>query len=295
MNVLIMANKPDGKSYQNILKSAPNTSVLGVVNTLNSKLLSNIKSRYNPHILLIDESVNIPKQDKLSSYLTDLKEVYPHCQIILFSEHKPLYDGLGLYAIISGTITNLELVELIENAPVNNTEHSYVSTNYYSNKEKVSHNIEKTPKQKKTYKYSKKIDKKYIISGIAFIIVIIMFILLGIIFNNSSDNNKIATKDEAITTTSSVITTTSKSTTTATISTTIPTTTTVITTTKPTITTTKNTTTATTENYTAINKTYDNYSDADTYTPKKPIKRIETQTTIPPSTAYIPPPTKTKN
>lgn len=289
MNVLILANNQDGKNYQNILKTAPNTNVLGVVKSINEKFLKNIKSRYNPHILLIDESVNIPKKSDLSFYITSLMDIYPHCQTILFTEHKPIYDSLGLYAVISGSITNVDLYNLIENAPVSVTEISGNSTNIFYNKNTLP-SIEKPElktKEKTRYKYNNISYKKYIITILIIVVFIAVIGMLTFFIQPSERKTGTSSADEVSTITRTTTVTTTNTTTTNTIQTT--------TTIKPTTETTKKATT-TVATTTVNNNAVKSYVEPETVAQPVPQKKKATEviTTVHPSTAYVPPPTKTK-
>lgn len=277
-----MANKQDSRDYQNVLKTAPNTTVLGVVNTVTPKLLQNIKSKYNPHILLIDESVIIPKKTNLSSCIKELQDIYPHIKTILFtSSDKSAYDELNLYAIISpGSITNVELFKIIEDAPVSVAEQSS-TTNLYENEIISSPDgIPNPPKKLKRtkYKYNNSAYRKNFVAVPIFIIVIAIVLIAVASTSNNNTKDKASTIDEAITNVDKTTSTTTKATNTPT--TTI--TTAIITSTKP---------TKAVEINSAV-KSYTEPKPTVAYQPK-PVNKGKLETSAP-STAYSPPPTKNK-
>ena len=290
MNVLILADKKSGRTYQHILKSAPNTTVLGVVNLLSDKVLQNLKNRYNPHIILLDESIRVVKNTELSENIIQLQNLYPHSKIILLEdgEHKDRYDNLGLYAIISGSITNVELFSLIDNAPVSISEQEHHSTNFYNNRGSGSDEKNKIENKRK-YKYHKSINKKYWIFGLFIISIILLFVVLSVGLNSDDDSVAVASSNDEVSESSissTVTITKTEATTTTFISETISETT--ITTTKATERTTKATTTV--ENNAV--KPYIPYNQQPLYPKSKPQKNIEVKVTTQPTTSYSPPPTK---
>lgn len=188
MNILIVANKSDCKDYTLLVKSAPNTTVLGAVNRINNDVLTTIKDKYNPHAIIFDSTVKHKGID-ISIAIKSLKKIYPGAKIILFAQdnERELFDDLGLYAVVYDTITNLQFNDLIKGIKDNIADDDVKTILSQSNRQKE---VIRQNKQSHSTFFN---TKKLIITA-----VIILFAVLSatVLFQYSSGNDNTSTPDE---------------------------------------------------------------------------------------------------
>lgn len=192
MNILIVANKSDCKDYTLLVKSAPNTTVLGAVNRINNDVLTTIKDKYNPHAIIFDSSVKHKGID-ISIAVKSLKKIYQGAKIILFAQEneRELFDDLGLFAVVYDTITNLQFNDLIKGIKDNIDDDDVKTILSQSNRQKE---VIRQNKQSHSTFFS---TKKLIITA-----VIILFAVLSatVLLQWSSSSDNTATPDEPSTT-----------------------------------------------------------------------------------------------
>lgn len=58
MNVLIVADRVNGKAYTDIINKLKNTKTIGVINTVSQTLVTEIGTRYTPNAIIIDTAVD---------------------------------------------------------------------------------------------------------------------------------------------------------------------------------------------------------------------------------------------
>ena len=134
MNVLIVSEKSEIKNYENIVKAAPNTSVLGAVTTLNNDFITDIKEKYHPHALVIDTSVPA-KKTNVYDVISDVSSMYPYIKIIVLTDEEDKAD-YPAFAVIRGQITNVEFNNIIKQAQddIENADFQLLSDKTDSNK-----------------------------------------------------------------------------------------------------------------------------------------------------------------
>ncbi len=184
MNILIVANKSDTKDYIKLLKNAPNTTVLGAINYINADSIKNIKSKYNPHSIIMDSSVKHKGID-ITIVIKLLQKSFPCAKIMLFArnEERELFDDLNLFAVIYDTITDLQFNELVNG--LNNNSEIDVNSILLQNQ---SHKVEVVPKS-----YGNILNLRLIIAAV---IIIFFVILLATVLAECGDSQG-ATPDEA--------------------------------------------------------------------------------------------------
>lgn len=113
MNILILANKADIKDYTAIIKKVPNASVLGTVAYIKKGFVQEIKSKWQPHILIIDTAV---KSDvDMGVLLKEIAYFYPYIKVIVLADETDS-NVYNCFAVIRGQISNTQLGELINKA-----------------------------------------------------------------------------------------------------------------------------------------------------------------------------------
>ncbi|MGN0460914.1 MAG: Ig-like domain-containing protein [Ruminococcus sp.] len=193
MNILIVANKSDCKDYTLLVKSAPNTTVLGAVNRINNDVLTTIKDKYNPHAIIFDSTVKHKGID-ISIAIKSLKKIYPGAKIILFAQdnERELFDDLGLYAVVYDTITNLQFNDLLKGISDNIDEDDVKTILSQNNRQKE---VIRQSKQSHSTFFN---TKKLIITAVIIILFAVLSIAVLLQCSSSSDNT--ATPDEPSTT-----------------------------------------------------------------------------------------------
>lgn len=193
MNILIVANKSDCKDYTLLVKSAPNTTVLGAVNRINNDVLTTIKDKYNPHAIIFDSTVKHKGID-ITIAIKSLKKIYPGAKIILFAQdnERELFDDLGLFAVVYDTITNLQFNDLLKGISDNIADDDVKTILSQNNRQKE---VIRQSKQGHSTFFN---TKKLIITAVIIILFAVLFIAVILQCSSSSDNT--ATPDEPSTT-----------------------------------------------------------------------------------------------
>ncbi|MCH5296047.1 MAG: Ig-like domain-containing protein [Ruminococcus sp.] len=114
MNILIVADKSDIKTYENVIKSAPNTSVLGAVTTVNLSFISELKDKWHPHMVIIDTEVPT-KKINIIDVINNINTLYPYIKIVVLTDDEDNYS-YPAYAVIRGQVSSIEFKALIKNA-----------------------------------------------------------------------------------------------------------------------------------------------------------------------------------
>lgn len=112
MNVLVVADKADVKLYETVIKSAPNTSVLGAVTKINSGFSSVIPDKYNPHAIVFDTDVPV-KNAEIKGVIESISKEFPYIKILILTSEEDETD-YPAYETIRGQISNLEIREIIK-------------------------------------------------------------------------------------------------------------------------------------------------------------------------------------
>lgn len=112
MNLLIVCNKSDVKTYETVIKSAPNTSVLGAVTRLTPDFLSELGSKYNPHAVVVDTSVSV-KNTEIDDVIEKISLHYPYMKILVLTDEND-NKSYPSYCTVKGFISSVELKRLLE-------------------------------------------------------------------------------------------------------------------------------------------------------------------------------------
>lgn len=148
MNFLIISNKAESVIYKSILQSAPNVTVLDAVNVINKKFFASMGEKWLPHAIVYDTDTNI-KLKNVSSYevVCNIHQLYPRIKIIILT-HKSDNYIYPANAVIKGSISNIEFLEILDRIKKNESGISFM--------EKVAKiSINTVQKQNKTTASSK--------------------------------------------------------------------------------------------------------------------------------------------
>ncbi len=203
MNVLLIGSKSDCNSYTEILKKAPDTTVLGAVTLINDKTIKALKRKYNPHTILFDSGVPHKRMD-ISVCLSAICSEFPKSTVVVMCEpeESEIFKNLGVYAVINTTITNVQLCDILKSAASEYGKNSVIAN-------MIDEVDELTIKDRYDIKkgFSTGINKKVLlIGGISAVTVILMIIAIS--FSLSGGNGNIATFDETVETIGTTITST---------------------------------------------------------------------------------------
>lgn len=127
MNVLIVADKADVKLYETVIKSAPNTSVLGAVTKINPGFTSVLPEKYNPHAIVFDTDVPC-KNVEIKNVIENISKDFPYIKILVLTSEDDGNDYTA-YKTIRGQISNIEIKEIIKQMS-DNAESSYSSSGF---------------------------------------------------------------------------------------------------------------------------------------------------------------------
>lgn len=220
MNLLIVCNKSDVKTYETVIKSAPNTSVLGAVTRLTPDFLSELGSKYNPHAVVVDTSVSV-KNTEIDDVIEKISLHYPYMKILVLTDEND-NKSYPSYCTVKGFISSVELKRLLEKM---SSGENYTSERKNANRTDTPQPTgaaeEKTPvnvfqskvdnlstlKSSRTKKSSfQKVKKNPIVLAVS-IASVIAVVLIAIIIVKSvgKGSTDVATSDEAQTTAEGLI------------------------------------------------------------------------------------------
>lgn len=202
MNILLIGSKSNCRNYSEILKTAPNTTVLGAVTQLNDKNIDTLRSKFNPHIILFDSGVPHKRID-VSIAAAAIHSEFPQAKLIIICEPYEVQIFKSIcYAVISDTITNVQLLDVLNNAANN-----YGTDAVYT--EQIEPIKETYQTQKRYINTNRGFGKNNLfIVGAA---VVIALIITAIVVHTINDTPITSTPDEA-TSYSSTISTETKET-----------------------------------------------------------------------------------
>lgn len=168
MNILLIVNKSDVKTYNAVFKTASNTTVLGAVTCINSNFISVLRDKYNPHVVVIDTDVRC-KNTSVTQLLNDILR-YSYMKTIVITDTNDVYDYPAT-KVIRGKITNIALKDALGQLGS--------SDNYECDKEEKTlvDNLSTRPKTPKSIKIRAK--KKF--NPIIIIAILSATVLIGVV------------------------------------------------------------------------------------------------------------------
>ena len=119
MNLLIVADKTEAKTYEAIAKTAPNTAVLGAVTRIDSDFISLLGDKYNPHAVLLDTDVTAIGTN-IQAAVEEITQTYPYMRILVLTDEDDSYD-YPVDCIVQGQFSNIKLKEILTSMASGNT------------------------------------------------------------------------------------------------------------------------------------------------------------------------------
>lgn len=112
MNLLIVADKAETKIYDTVLKTAPNTSVLGAVNRITPDFVTMLREQYNPHAILFDTDVPCKKAE-IKDMINAVAQEYPYMKLLVLTSEDDNYEYPSFYTV-RGIVSNIELKKILQ-------------------------------------------------------------------------------------------------------------------------------------------------------------------------------------
>lgn len=113
MNLLIVADKSEIKSYQTVIKNVPNLSVLGTVTRINTDFVEELQSKYNPHAIIFDTDVPA-KGIAAPAVIEKIAQAYPYMKILVMTEEAD-NTNYSSYCTVKGQVSSIELQDILSN------------------------------------------------------------------------------------------------------------------------------------------------------------------------------------
>lgn len=113
MNLLIVADKSEIKSYQTVIKNVPNLSVLGTVTRINTDFVEELQSKYNPHAIIFDTDVPA-KGLAAPAVIEKIAQAYPYMKILVMTEEAD-NTNYSSYCTVKGQVSSIELQDILSN------------------------------------------------------------------------------------------------------------------------------------------------------------------------------------
>lgn len=205
MNLLIVADKADIKTYEAIAKTTSNTTVLGTVTKIDSSFADLLREKYNPHAILIDtdvKTVGISVQSAVDA----ITQQFPYMKILVLTSEDDSYD-YHVDCIVQGQVSNIKLKEILKGM-ANGSSQPETESNDNDSDTRIpnritfdSHVMDKlsTAKVKKYKKIRLLRLNPIMLSGIA-AGVLALFVVVLVVMKGMSVTGQSATADEAATT-----------------------------------------------------------------------------------------------
>lgn len=141
MNVLIVADRVNGKAYTDIINKLKNTKTIGVINTVSQTLVTEIGTRYTPNAIIIDTAVDY--NNLLPQITEQIGNTYNYIKIVVLAEA----DESRIFpsaSVIKGAISSAKLAQILESTGDN------VVTGIDNESKEVPKPVEKAPKKTPT-------------------------------------------------------------------------------------------------------------------------------------------------
>lgn len=111
MNLLIIADKSDIKTYHSVVKAVPNISVLGTVTKLNAGFVAELQSKYNPHAIIIDTAVSV-NGISVQALIESIAKAYPYMKLLVLTDETDSCRYTS-YCTIKGRVSSIEIKEIL--------------------------------------------------------------------------------------------------------------------------------------------------------------------------------------
>ena len=208
MNLLIVADKTEAKTYEAIAKTAPNTAVLGAVTRIDSDFISLLGDKYNPHAVLLDTDVTAIGTN-IQAAVEEITQTYPYMRILVLTDEDDNYD-YPVDCIVQGQFSNIKLKEILTSMASGNTFSGTDSDDADSDQdERLPHRIKLNSHELDKLSASQTSRRRFgfplihinpiILAGTAAGVLVLVVIVLAVM-KGVSGAGQVSTPDEAATT-----------------------------------------------------------------------------------------------
>ena len=208
MNLLIVADKTEAKTYEAIAKTAPNTAVLGAVTRIDSDFISLLGDKYNPHAVLLDTDVTAIGTN-IQAAVEEITQTYPYMRILVLTDEDDNYD-YPVDCIVQGQFSNIKLKEILTSMASGNTFSGTDSDDADSDQdERLPHRIKLNSHELDKLSASQTSRRRFgfplihinpiILAGTAAGVLVLVVIVLAVM-KGVSGAGQVSTRDEAATT-----------------------------------------------------------------------------------------------
>ncbi len=208
MNLLIVADKTEAKTYEAIAKTAPNTAVLGAVTRIDSDFISLLGDKYNPHAVLLDTDVTAIGTN-IQAAVEEITQTYPYMRILVLTDEDDNYD-YPVDCIVQGQFSNIKLKEILTSMASGNTFSGTDSDDVDSDQdERLPHRIKLNSHELDKLSASQTSRRRFgfplihinpiILAGTAAGVLVLVVIVLAVM-KGVSGAGQVSTPDEAATT-----------------------------------------------------------------------------------------------
>lgn len=165
MNVLIVADKVNGKAYAEIINKVHNTKVIGIVNSISERFISDLGNRYTPNVVIFDTAVDY--SNSLPYITQTIGNTYSYIKTIVLAEA----DESRVFpsaSVIRGAISSKDIDEMLTKINSNYDSDGSAPTEDLSNRVQPQAPPAKADIKVKTAKPKKQKVKKHKTKGKGF-------------------------------------------------------------------------------------------------------------------------------
>lgn len=215
MNVLIIADKSNGKIYTEIINKAPNTKVIGIINSISDSFISDLGNKYTPNVVILDTAVE--NNNNFPAVTQTIGRTYSFVKIIVLAEANDNRDFPSAAYVVRGSISSKNIIDMLSdinrkcNTPHDDIDGSAPTENLQSKvfQRQAPPNLDvkvKKVKQKKqkTRRKNFKFNPLYLLPVVVLVVIITICVCIKAYNGNHSQKD---VSDNSITGTSAEITT----------------------------------------------------------------------------------------
>ena len=215
MNVLIIADKSNGKIYTEVINKAPNTKVIGIINSISDSFISDLGNKYTPNVVILDTAVE--NNNNFPAVTQTIGRTYSFVKIIVLAEANDNRDFPSAAYVVRGSISSKNIIDMLSdinrkyNTPHDDIDGSAPTENLQNKifQRQAPPNIDvkvKKVKQKKqkTRRKNFKYNPLYLLPVVVLVVIITICVCIKAYNGNHSQKD---VSDNSITGTSAEITT----------------------------------------------------------------------------------------
>lgn len=216
MNVLIIADKSNGKIYTEIINKAPNTKVIGIINSISDSFISDLGNKYTPNVVILDTAVE-NNNNNFPAVTQAIGRTYSFVKSIVLAEANDNRDFPSAAYVVRGSISSKNIIDMLSdinrkcNTPHDDIDGSAPTENLQSKvfQRQAPPNLDvkvKKVKQKKqkTRRKNFKFNPLYLLPVVVLVVIITICVCIKAYNGNHSQKD---VSDNSITGTSAEITT----------------------------------------------------------------------------------------